>query len=305
VVRSSDPRLRPKHEQQQPAVGAGAGAPIELDATDLAGNPGKHCACCHALDFLPVRCGGCSGSFCASCSPPSAHECPTAKQKQQPHDRIIPECPLCKAVLPILSGQDPNRVVELHIRGGCKPPSTVAAFSHRCSHPKCKVMTPVAITCRSCNSNFCIKHRAPLKHACGEQKQQHQQQRRPLLQQAGAKAAFVSAGPEGRSRAGSQAAAAAVARMQARAAPAAAGPATAPRPAAASATFDPIAQLVAMMGGAGSCDRAAAAAALRLCGGDVQAAAMQLIDDRAARERAGAAAAEGMGAARLLRAPAS
>lgn len=269
--------------------------PIELDATDLAGNPGKHCTYCHALDFLPARCDGCSGTFCASCSPPFAHECPTAQQKQQPNDRIIPECPLCKAVLPILPGQDPNRIVELHIRGGCQPPSTVAAFSHRCSHPKCKVMTPVAITCRSCHANFCIKHRAPLKHKCGQQKQQNHQPQ-PQHQQI-SKENLTSADPARRSCAGSQAGAA----------PGTAAPAPAPEStvAAVAAAFDPIAQLVAMMGGAGRCDHAAAAAALRLCRGDVQAAAMQLIDDRAARERAAASATGRAEAIRLVRAPAA
>jgi hypothetical protein len=264
VVRSSDPKHRPKHEQE--GGGGGASAAPSLDDVDLAGNRGKHCESCHMLDFLPVLCGGCRGTFCASCGPVAEHSCPAA-QKQL--GRVIPECPLCSEPVSVKAGQDANRAVELHIRGGCAPPRTT---HHSCSYKSCQKREAVAINCRSCSHNFCIKHRAPLSHKCGQARPKQKAAKRPPATSTPATAAPAAVS-----------------------APAAKPPPTQ----VAEGGFSAVEQLVAMMGPC--CDRAAAAAALRMCGGDVQAAALQLLDGEAARQtRAGREHGQG----RAVRSPA-
>ena len=314
VVRSSDPKLRPKHETN----GSGGSPSVELSDTDSAGNRGKHCAHCNQLDFLPMRCANCTLSFCVDCSSPTDHGC--SGEPMMTLDRFIPECPLCLAVVPVLPGQDANRVVELHIRAGCPSPSGLAPSNHCCSHPKCKKREPVAIVCRGCGHNFCIKHRDPLKHRCGAVAAAASL--RPTVAKAASRsrsfatgAAIVVGGlvnlesangklgtvqsfdaklgryvvqleggkalklkPENIMASGVAVSVAA----------AAASPAPAPStlPGSSAGGYSPVEQLVAMMGG--GFDRAAAAAALRMCNGDVQAAALQLLDDQAARDARGA-----------------
>lgn len=155
VVRPTDPRLRPAHEQSK------RGADQERPDTDIQGHAGKHCTQCRMLDFLPIKCSGCGLAFCASCSRQSEHHCTGAAA---PPPRVIPVCPLCDAPVSCKPGQDPNSAVELHIRQGCKP----VARPTLCSHPRCKRKVQVPILCRDCGLNFCVKHRMPNVHKCGQ-----------------------------------------------------------------------------------------------------------------------------------------
>lgn len=64
-------------------------------------------------------------------------------------------------------GEDANVKMEQHIAGGCAKPAKTAVFTHRCSYGKCKKKELVQCICKGCGLNHCIKHRQPDSHRCG------------------------------------------------------------------------------------------------------------------------------------------
>lgn len=124
---------------------------------------GHHCSKCRRLDFLPSRCDCCFATFCGTCASYDAHDC-TGKHKK---NRTVPVCPLCQEVVPCQPGEDPNKKMEAHIAAGCAKPVQTAVFTHRCSYGKCKKKEMVQCICKGCGLNHCIKHRQPDTHRCG------------------------------------------------------------------------------------------------------------------------------------------
>jgi hypothetical protein len=127
---------------------------------------GHHCAKCKRLDFLPSRCDCCLDTFCAECSGYDAHDCPGQYKK----NRTVPVCPLCQEAVPCKPGEDANAKMERHIAGGCAKPVKQAVFTHRCNYGKCKKKELVQCVCKECGLNHCIKHRQPDAHRCGQAK---------------------------------------------------------------------------------------------------------------------------------------
>jgi len=124
---------------------------------------GHHCSKCRRLDFLPSRCDCCFATFCGECASYDAHDCPGKYKK----NRTVPVCPLCQEAVPCRPGEDPNQKMEEHIASGCTKPMKAAVFTHRCNYGKCKKKELVQCICKGCGLNHCIKHRQPDAHRCG------------------------------------------------------------------------------------------------------------------------------------------
>ncbi len=123
---------------------------------------GAHCtlATCKRLDFLPVKCSGCSLVFCGEHFSPSAHSCTTSS------DARVPVCPLCDRPIPIRhKGDAPDVAVSAHIDTDCQSDPAKQrrrVFDKRCAVNKCKKKEMVQLRCDQCGKNFCLSHRHPL-----------------------------------------------------------------------------------------------------------------------------------------------
>lgn len=113
---------------------------------------------------MAMRCDCCYDTFCGECASYDAHECPGVYKK----NRTVPVCPLCLEAVPVKPGEDANTTMEQHIAGGCAKPSKEALFTHACSYGKCKKKELVQCICKACGMNHCIKHRHPDAHRCGQ-----------------------------------------------------------------------------------------------------------------------------------------
>jgi len=122
---------------------------------------GKHCKQkdCKLLDFLPFECSACKNMFCLDHRSFAAHHCGAVP------DAIIPECPLCGAIIPVAKGEDPNVKVDEHITKGCKQ-EPQREKSNKCSMSRCKNHEVVPVICKQCSKNFCFAHRLPQDHSC-------------------------------------------------------------------------------------------------------------------------------------------
>merc|ERR1712157_574168 len=79
---------------------------------------GSHChfAECNRLDFLPMKCRGCSQSFCSEHFGLDIHNC----SKSGIVDRQVPTCPLCNKPVPLgTSNKPPDQIVNDHIERNC------------------------------------------------------------------------------------------------------------------------------------------------------------------------------------------
>ncbi|ODM92148.1 AN1-type zinc finger protein 2B [Orchesella cincta] len=141
---------------------------------------GKHCSedHCRRLDFLPVKCDGCSKIFCGDHYSYVGHNCPAAYKKNVQ----VPACPLCNALIPgkadevslychfRIHGDLPDIRVSRHIDADCKSDTAVTrrtkVYNNRCSLKGCKQKELVPVLCDRCNLNYCLKHRHPQDHSC-------------------------------------------------------------------------------------------------------------------------------------------
>jgi len=122
---------------------------------------GKQCheKDCKLLDFLPFECSACKKIFCLEHRSYAAHHC------QSLTDIIIPECPICGAIIPVAKGEDPDVKVDQHINQGCQP-LPQKEKSNKCGVTRCKNHEVVPVICKQCDKNFCFAHRLPQDHAC-------------------------------------------------------------------------------------------------------------------------------------------
>uniref|UniRef100_A0A915BZ88 AN1-type domain-containing protein n=2 Tax=Parascaris univalens TaxID=6257 RepID=A0A915BZ88_PARUN len=133
---------------------------------------GRHCsfAECHLLDFLPVRCDACSRDFCSTHYPYESHRCESSYKK----DVQVPVCPLCGKPVPVARGELPDVVVGRHIDMDCKSDPALSSrgkiYANRCSVRGCKKRELIPIQCKECGLNFCLKHRFPSDHDCGDKR---------------------------------------------------------------------------------------------------------------------------------------
>ncbi|CAL8074736.1 unnamed protein product [Orchesella dallaii] len=129
---------------------------------------GQHCSetQCRRLDFLPIKCDGCSKVYCGEHYSYDGHSCPAAYKKNVQ----VPACPLCNALIPGKADELPDIRVSRHIDADCKSDTAVSrrtkVFNNRCSLKGCKQKELVPVLCDRCNLNYCLKHRHPQDHSC-------------------------------------------------------------------------------------------------------------------------------------------
>lgn len=128
---------------------------------------GHHCddKTCNRLDFLPVRCDGCSKNFCSDHFRYKDHHCPSGLQ----NDNQVPTCPLCQAPIPVKRGEIPDIRVGQHIDADCKSETALSKrkiFTNVCSATGCKKKEMMRVDCTSCRKTFCLAHRFPEDHRC-------------------------------------------------------------------------------------------------------------------------------------------
>ena len=269
VVRREEPARRP---------GGALPRPGPADGDLMHPDRGNHCAKCHTLDFLPTACDACALTFCADCASYDAHDCPARYTK----NKTVPVCPLCQQAVPARQGEDPNAVMERHIASGCAKPQTAKVFTNRCNHPKCKKKELVQCICKGCGLNHCIKHRQPSDHNCSSLKQPKARPAGGGRRQAGGRGgASSAAAAAAERRAAAQGGRASQRAGRAASEPTPGTPAQRPTPAAQlarqPAQRPDLEPLIAL-----GYSAEAAAAALEASGGDVQTAALMLLDNATA-----------------------
>ncbi|CAH8621485.1 unnamed protein product [Dicrocoelium dendriticum] len=86
------------------------------------------------------------------------------------HDKQVPICPLCNAIVPVKPDELPDERVGQHIDTACKSKPALELkgkiFSNACSQPRCKKREAVLCPCARCGLNFCLAHRNELDHDC-------------------------------------------------------------------------------------------------------------------------------------------
>jgi len=142
---------------------------------------GDHCAVstCKQFDFLPFKCDYCGKTYCLDHRAQNSHDCDSSSRPELKN--IIPQCPICNAMIAITSGEDPNTKMDLHIRSNCtqyklddgngsdkKSDSNSSNHSKgACGYSKCKSKR-APIECHDCHKFFCPEHRFPQDHMCGK-----------------------------------------------------------------------------------------------------------------------------------------
>merc|ERR1712004_766619 len=134
---------------------------------------GSHChfAECNRLDFLPMKCRGCSQSFCSEHFGLDIHNC----SKSGIVDRQVPTCPLCNKPVPLgTSNKPPDQIVNDHIERNCDSQAAAKKRAKnkegRCCAKKCKTKELIPVFCELCKRPVCLKHRFPNYHDCIQNK---------------------------------------------------------------------------------------------------------------------------------------
>ena len=144
--------------RQRQRTAAGGGDPLLLGAA------GEHCMQCRQLEFLPITCDACASCFCQQCAGFEQHNCPMAYAVQ----KLAAVCPLCQQVVPAGTDGRPDDEVDRHINSGCKKVAAAKSW-HACSFGNCKAREIVQCSCKHCDRNFCLKHRAFSDHSCSHE----------------------------------------------------------------------------------------------------------------------------------------
>lgn len=118
---------------------------------------GAHCAVatCHQQDFLPFRCEICLATYCLDHR--STHACTVDRTVKN----TMPKCPLCGMFVKIAANENPDAVMDLHIKSGCKVSLLDKESENKkvsCSMAHCKRKELIPITCPSCKLTFCIQY---------------------------------------------------------------------------------------------------------------------------------------------------
>ncbi|GAU96135.1 hypothetical protein RvY_07623 [Ramazzottius varieornatus] len=128
---------------------------------------GEYCSVstCNRLDFLPVKCDGCSKKFCNDHFRYEQHQCLSGRLQ----DNQVPVCPLCSKPVPVKKGEVPDIRVGQHIDADCPSETAVSkrkVFENRCSAKGCKKKEMMRVECTNCRKTFCLAHRFPDDHSC-------------------------------------------------------------------------------------------------------------------------------------------
>jgi predicted nucleic acid binding AN1-type Zn finger protein len=141
-------------------------------------NLGERCELdgCHQLDFLPFQCEYCHHTYCLKHRTVENHNCAHKDLREKEllkKNAQVTSCPSCKEVIVLSVGEAGNmnlgQKLQQHLSVGCEKAKLMKKEEkhHKaCSHPKCKKIELVPITCKSCNLSFCLKHRFTQDHDC-------------------------------------------------------------------------------------------------------------------------------------------
>lgn len=124
---------------------------------------GQQCSAptCHLIDFLPIKCHLCSEPFCQDHHRPESHQC--SKWNPLEADRRAMECPLCKTLIAIPPGEDPNIKIGRHVDNECEVMNGKEAkksLTPICARPRCdkRLWQPIQCDVRSLLDAACIVH---------------------------------------------------------------------------------------------------------------------------------------------------
>ncbi|VDD93714.1 unnamed protein product, partial [Enterobius vermicularis] len=122
------------------------------------------------IDFLPVRCDACGREFCADHYFYDAHHCEDSVIQRicLSQDVQVPICPLCGKAVPVARDELPDEPMNRHIETGSQS-SRGQIYKHRCAVKTCRRRELVPMRCEKCGLNFCLSHRFPADHDCGNQ----------------------------------------------------------------------------------------------------------------------------------------
>ncbi|KAI9361029.1 hypothetical protein BD770DRAFT_471031 [Pilaira anomala] len=133
---------------------------------------GKHCQLdtCKTLDFLPVACPLCQGTFCAKHRLPLDHTC----SQWSSIDRQLIQCDVCQHLIraPETENSSPEASLEKHKESKCKlylyPANDTPKMNRACAIKGCKDIDPRVgpVHCDGCDQDFCLRHRHPASHVC-------------------------------------------------------------------------------------------------------------------------------------------
>lgn len=128
---------------------------------------GEYCSVssCNRLDFLPVKCDGCSKKFCNDHFRYEQHQCSSGRRQ----GNQVPVCPLCSKPVPVKKGEIPDIRVGQHIDADCPSDTAISkrkVFANRCSAKGCKKSEMMRVECTDCRKTFCLAHRFPDDHSC-------------------------------------------------------------------------------------------------------------------------------------------
>lgn len=131
----------------------------------------KQTGCLEKNDFLIMKCSFCKQEYCNSHS--KARDSQESAQKEGghccpsiPQEARTTTCPICKQIVPVARGHDPDIVVNHHINRGCPKIEEKKVFKNECSFRGCKKKELIPIQCQICLLSFCIKHRLEQDHSC-------------------------------------------------------------------------------------------------------------------------------------------
>jgi predicted nucleic acid binding AN1-type Zn finger protein len=157
----------------QHALGGG-GSDSESEVGDISSLQNTPCSLssCNAASPLNFRCDACKSLFCLSHRLPHLHACPNSEAAN--HKVFV--CPLCKSSVDIVAGEDIHAIFARHEQGAsCKALQAQRKAGKGTGAPRCpakgckeKLVGGMAIRCAACKSSFCILHRDPTTHSCGE-----------------------------------------------------------------------------------------------------------------------------------------
>jgi len=130
---------------------------VTVDGKDI-----SHCDFCNAeCDNVKNRvfyCNKCNQPFCQSHSDVERHDCIFI------HQRTL-ECPLCKVVLIIPDGADPNQIWVEHSNHSCTA-ADQPSVKKECGSCQCPLNDLNMHKCANCDIEFCLKHRLSEDHVC-------------------------------------------------------------------------------------------------------------------------------------------
>ena len=125
---------------------------------------------CNLQDFLPFKCEGCNKTFCLNHRATNQHDCP----RPDFGDNKVFKCPICLKVIRIVPDEDINMTWARHASKDCDPrrreKQRKAKKKNRCRMCKAKLNAVNKMHCERCGLDFCVKHRLPSNHRCGEKK---------------------------------------------------------------------------------------------------------------------------------------